>query len=369
MTLFLAGVSSYAQDKGMAVMSFNLKTSMDAVTPNEAYGSEWAYVVEDSTMYIWSRTDSVWNRYSGNQVTTIASSPDTVTITNPVRGDIAYISPDSVYFRSNLAWLFSSGGSGTLNYGGGEGDVAFFDADGQPTGDANLNWDNTAKRLTLNSAASETYPLTITSSAFDGIDFQYDSGSNTTTNTEFAGLNFRARYGGSVKNEVAAITAMYTGNGTTRKGGIVIRSHNNSGLFAVASFFKDSVTIQANRFRAGNYEFNINQDTTGKDGQVMAFNSSTGEIELSGPITLTATATLDFSSTSAQSSADLTITVTGAADGDAVHIGVPNASVNANSNFTGWVSAADTVTIRFNNYSSSAIDPASGTFRAVVTQY
>ena len=85
--------------------------------------------------------------------------------------------------------------------------------------------------------------------------------------------------------------------------------------------------------------------------------------------TLTATASLDFSSTSAQNSADLTITVTGAADGDAVSLGVPNAAVNANTSFSAWVSAADTVTIRFNNYSSSAIDPASGTFRAVVTQY
>lgn len=85
--------------------------------------------------------------------------------------------------------------------------------------------------------------------------------------------------------------------------------------------------------------------------------------------TLTATAVLDFSSTSAQTSSDLTITVTGAADGDAVYIGVPNGSVAANTCFTGWVSATNTVTIRFNNYSSGAIDPASGTFRAVVTKY
>ena len=77
-------------------------------------------------------------------------------------------------------------------------------------------------------------------------------------------------------------------------------------------------------------------------------------------------ATLDFGSTSAQTSADLTITVTGAAVGDVVSIGVPNGSVNANSSFSGWVSAADTVTIRFNNYSSGAIDPASGTFKVRV---
>jgi hypothetical protein len=85
--------------------------------------------------------------------------------------------------------------------------------------------------------------------------------------------------------------------------------------------------------------------------------------------TLTSTASLNFSSTSAQSSADLTITVTGAADGDAVSLGVPNGSVNNNSNYTAWVSASNTVTVRFNNYSSGSIDPASGTFRVSVIKY
>jgi hypothetical protein len=85
--------------------------------------------------------------------------------------------------------------------------------------------------------------------------------------------------------------------------------------------------------------------------------------------TLTATSSLNFGSTSAQSSADLTITVTGAADGDAVSLGVPNASVNNNSNYTAWVSASNTVTVRFNNYSSGSIDPANGTFRVSVIKY
>ncbi len=84
------------------------------------------------------------------------------------------------------------------------------------------------------------------------------------------------------------------------------------------------------------------------------------------PNGLKGSATLDFGSTAAQSSADLTITVTGAADGDIVIVGPVNASTNANSCFTAWVSAANTVTVRFNNYSSAAIDPASGTFKVYV---
>jgi hypothetical protein len=85
--------------------------------------------------------------------------------------------------------------------------------------------------------------------------------------------------------------------------------------------------------------------------------------------TMTATVTLDFSSTPAQSSSNLTVTITGAADGDAVSLGVPNTSVNDNSSFSAWISAADTVTVRFNNYSSGAINPASGTFRVSIVKY
>jgi|GEM_PF-6093681 len=79
--------------------------------------------------------------------------------------------------------------------------------------------------------------------------------------------------------------------------------------------------------------------------------------------------TLNFPNTAAQTSSDLNITVTGAALGDTVTLGVPNGSVNANSLYTAWVSAADTVTVRFNNYSNATIDPASGTFRVDVWQH
>jgi hypothetical protein len=79
-----------------------------------------------------------------------------------------------------------------------------------------------------------------------------------------------------------------------------------------------------------------------------------------------ATASLNFASTNAQNSSDLTITLTGAVDGDAVSLGVPNAAVNANSCYTAWVSAANTVTVRFNNYSSGAIDPAQATFKVTI---
>ena len=84
---------------------------------------------------------------------------------------------------------------------------------------------------------------------------------------------------------------------------------------------------------------------------------------------LTAVATLDFPNTNAQLSSDLTITVPGAALGDVVVLGVPNASVNANACYTAFVSAANTVSVRLNNFSAGAINPASGSFRVTVFKF
>lgn len=85
---------------------------------------------------------------------------------------------------------------------------------------------------------------------------------------------------------------------------------------------------------------------------------------------LTSTATLDFPSTNNNSFNNLTVTVTGAVAGDVVTLGLPNGSVPAAaSNFTAWVSAANTVTVRFSNHSGVAQDPASGSFKVFVTKF
>ena len=83
---------------------------------------------------------------------------------------------------------------------------------------------------------------------------------------------------------------------------------------------------------------------------------------------LRATATLDFPSVSAQSTQTLTATVTGAAVGDAVIVCTP-AAPNAGIVFGGWVSAADTVSIRASNVTSGSIDPASATYKVIVLKY
>jgi hypothetical protein len=102
------------------------------------------------------------------------------------------------------------------------------------------------------------------------------------------------------------------------------------------------------------------------DSTTNNLSSSDGTVWYNYPKVLTNSATLDFGSTSAQSSADLTITVTGAADGDMVSLGVSNAATLTNSTYTAWVSATNTVTVRYNNYSGGSQDPASATFKVQV---
>jgi len=108
---------------------------------------------------------------------------------------------------------------------------------------------------------------------------------------------------------------------------------------------------------------------------VVAFNEHAARLNKMFPkdgseaYSTTGTGVLNFGNIGAGLSADLTITVTGAALGDTVILGVPDGSVLADSCFTAWVSAADTVTVRFNNYSVGALDPASGTFRVDVFKH
>ena len=84
---------------------------------------------------------------------------------------------------------------------------------------------------------------------------------------------------------------------------------------------------------------------------------------------LTATATLDFPSTANDSFSTLTIAIANAALNDVVSLGLPDGSVPAAAtNFSAWVSAANTVTVRFTNNSGVAQDPASGSFKVFVTK-
>jgi hypothetical protein len=83
---------------------------------------------------------------------------------------------------------------------------------------------------------------------------------------------------------------------------------------------------------------------------------------------LSAAATLDFPSTSASACSDLTLAVTGATAGDPVFLGAPNVSIPIGGSFFAWVSATNTVTVRF-CADGTARDPASGSFRVTIVKF
>lgn len=78
-----------------------------------------------------------------------------------------------------------------------------------------------------------------------------------------------------------------------------------------------------------------------------------------------ATATLNFGSIASHSQAALTATISGVRAGDAVQVTAPDVS---GVNFSGSVTADDTVTVYAKNYTAGAVDPPSQTFRIVVLQ-
>jgi len=84
---------------------------------------------------------------------------------------------------------------------------------------------------------------------------------------------------------------------------------------------------------------------------------------------LTGSASLNFPSTTSNTTNSLTITVTGAAVGDVVSLGIDAATlaVTGNYSFMAYVSATNTVTVKFdNNNPVTTLDPAAATFKVKV---
>lgn len=87
---------------------------------------------------------------------------------------------------------------------------------------------------------------------------------------------------------------------------------------------------------------------------------------------ISATNSITFGTIAANSCSTGTITTTGAADGDTVSIGMPNAVASASSTlvWSGWVSAANTVTVRLCQTAAQGTSPvAAVTVRADVWQH
>ena len=269
------------------------------------------------------------------------------------------------------------------------GSVVFAGNGGTYTQDnSNLFWNDTDNRLGIGTS-SPTERLTINAAA-----------ASTSTNYQFKNISVTSGFtSGYTNNTIVSLLAGYDGPsiyGTDIGYGydgtgytLFFSTNDNTGGNAIERM---RITSNGNvgigqttptavlHLKAGTatastapLKFTSGTNLTTAEAGAMEFN---GTNLLFTPSTtrhtvnhgLTGSATLDFGSTNAQLSADLTITVTGAADGDVVSLGVPNAAVNANTSYSAWVSSANTVTVRFNNYSSGTVNPASGTFKVFVTK-
>jgi len=115
---------------------------------------------------------------------------------------------------------------------------------GTTTFNTSGNLFNVQGRMSFVSSAAETWPITFLSQEYDGIDFQQNRGSNSVYGDLIGGFQCRPRYNGAISGEVASITGRYTGNGTTRRGEMVVWAHNGSGLYQSGIFGGDTTILK-----------------------------------------------------------------------------------------------------------------------------
>jgi hypothetical protein len=122
----------------------------------------------------------------------------------------------------------------------------------------------------------------------------------------------------------------------------------------------------AGEWARGDRVYNRDPSAGGHEGWQCVAGGTPGTWAKFGYIELSGSATFDPSNLADGAGETTTVTVTGAALGD-----YAQASFSLNLQgitVTAWVSAADTVSVRFQNESGGALDLASGTLRARVTK-
>ena len=194
-----------------------------------------------------------------------------------------------------------------------------------------INYDKSIPRMTLGTTAGQLF--------FDSSDngFGFNSSIGLTGVSGQRNLGYSSRYPDILYAQRS----------------VIIKSNDTSAGITISNN-GDSIRIEGNLIsRAGFASSNL---------VVGAING--------GVITnlLTASATLDFPSTSSGAIADMRIAVTGAESGDVVEVGVPQATATGLlGSFSGFASNAS-VFVRFVPVAATQ-DPASGTFKVVVTKF
>jgi len=199
---------------------------------------------------------------------------------------------------------------------------------------------------------------------------QVTTAGNTTTDS----LNIKTPLG----KTAVSITSLDFAGAENTSGEIIFRNTFDSSRLKISELGFDryfTPTSSSKQVRFNNIRDQYSQisfpDSSGTLAQRVKANGVTYSAGFNGVVDigdywLSGSATLDFPNTGNGNESDLTITVTGASEGDVVAIGVPNAAIQSHSCYTAWVSATNTVTIRFNNYGSGSHNPASATFKVKV---
>lgn len=147
-----------------------------------------------------------------------------------------------------------------------------------------------------------------------------------------------------------------------------------SGVMSTPYTFQSNIAAGSTGFLLG-----VTGQLIGTGGTTLRFNAN--DITVSSGDTLIATgglsvgtsgtaitssfaaaSTIDFASTTDSCIDSSGITVTGATVTSTAAVGPPAAAMVANAQYTAWVSAADTVKVRFCAVGVVAVDPASGSF-------
>jgi hypothetical protein len=159
-------------------------------------------------------------------------------------------------------------------------------------------------------------------------------------------------FSGTVQATVRAQSAASTGGA-----GVGLGSMSNDSL----SFFTNNGAAQMTLFPSGNFSIGNNSDeaplAVGTAAQFQV--SAAGAATIGGGTAITrhlsVSVALGFPEFGQRSCKTLTVTVAGAAEGDSVALGIPNALAIDGLSWFGWVSAADTVSVRGCNVSDGAV--------------